>query len=122
MTTAAAAEGADNSSGNSGSCGQQRLKLRTTATTVVEALQGIHWWRRNLRFTTSTVEGTAHGATMEGSYGDRRTHPSMTKEGPVLQAREKREQLRKSRMILEMSLLKLDDALMLFHDFKRQVV
>ncbi|CAL9122068.1 unnamed protein product [Musa textilis] len=43
-------------------------------------------------------------------------------EQEVLQAREKREQLRKSRMILEMSLLKLDDALMLFHDFKRQVV
>ncbi|XP_065044650.1 uncharacterized protein LOC135676886 isoform X2 [Musa acuminata AAA Group] len=40
-------------------------------------------------------------------------------EQEVLQAREKREQLRKSRMILELSLLKVDDALMLFHDFKR---
>ncbi|WOL14579.1 hypothetical protein Cni_G23359 [Canna indica] len=38
-------------------------------------------------------------------------------EHEVRQAQEKREQLRKSRMILELSLLKLDDALMVFHNF-----
>ncbi|XP_073108925.1 uncharacterized protein [Elaeis guineensis] len=41
---------------------------------------------------------------------------NIEQEHEVLQRREKPEQLKNSRMILELSLLKLDDALLLFHD------